>query len=752
MENLKLFITGHKGFETLLFHEIRDILQSTPAKLEKRYGGIEIIGDIESVYRICLHSRLANRVFLSIAEKAIDDEDQLYKAVYAIDWSKHLDVAGSFAISATVSRSNLNHSQYVALKAKDALVDQFRERYGSRPEVDKNQPDIQIHINIHQNKASISLDLSGESLHRRGYRQQHSGAPLKEHLAAAMLMQAGWRFPQLQARRLFDPMCGSGTFAIEAAMIASNRAPGIKREYYGFNHWLQHDAKLWGEILNEAENNIIDNVSASIIACDFDATALEIAKSNAQRAGVLDLIEFNHQDIASCNLPPQLEPTIVICNPPYGQRLQSEQGLPSLYAELGAAVSQLAPATLCIISANPDLLHRLKLKRTTRKSIKNGPLECVLAEFETGRAAAAIVAPQDQPQSVDGPGEPLKEQPKSIDTARGQARSIDDPIAIPLLNRLRKNAKHMQRWARKNDINCYRIYDADLPEFSFALDYYQSEITPDHFWLHMQEYQAPKSIDADTAGYRISIAEDAVKQAFEIGEEQIFCKTRSRQRGDKQYQKQDNRNEYFQVKEGAASLLINLSDYLDSGLFLDHRIIRQRVFQWSKNKSVLNLFCYTGSVGVQAGLGGASQVTNVDMSASYLKWAEENHAINQLKGSRYQFIRADIVELLRAPSRHSIDRKFDMIFLDPPSFSNSSKMQQTLDVVRDHAQLIEQSMALLAVDGVLIFSTNKRSFKLSSSVSDQFEVEDISRATIPEDFKRRPGIHYCFEIREVKTK
>ncbi|MFT7555400.1 MAG: 23S rRNA (guanine2445-N2)-methyltransferase / 23S rRNA (guanine2069-N7)-methyltransferase, partial [Planctomycetota bacterium] len=297
-----------------------------------------------------------------------------------------------------------------------------------------------------------------------------------------------------------------------------------------------------------------------------------------------------------------------------------------------------------------------------------------------------------------------------------------------------------------------RIYDADLPEFSFALDYYQSEITPDHFWLHMQEYQAPKSIDADTAGYRISIAEEAVKQAFEIGEEQIFCKTRSRQRGDKQYQKQDNRNEYFQVKEGAASLLINLSDYLDSGLFLDHRIIRQRVFQWSKNKSVLNLFCYTGSVGVQAGLGGASQVTNVDMSASYLKWAEENHAINQLKGSRYQFIRADIVELLRAPSRHSIDRKFDMIFLDPPSFSNSSKMQQTLDVVRDHAQLIEQSMALLAVDGVLIFSTNKRSFKLSSSVSDQFEVEDISRATIPEDFKRRPGIHYCFEIREVKTK
>ena len=729
MENLKLFVTGHKGFETLLFHELREILGGHDAQLSKRYGGIEVIGANECAYRVCLYSRLANRVFCELNQAVAGDDSELYQAAYDIDWSKHLDARCSIAVSATVSSSSLNHNQFVALKTKDAIVDQLRDLSGSRPVVERKQPDIQVHVNIHRNKASISLDLSGDSLHKRGYRLEHGGAPLKEHLAAAMLLQAGWNDQSADKRRFFDPMCGSGTFAIEAAMIAAKRAPGLTRSYFGFNKWLCHESELWESLIQEAHSHVDTQTQCEIFASDYDANAVEIASANATRAGVESMIEFSHQQISDLAAEPSPKEALVICNPPYGQRLQSEQGLARLYGDIGDAVRRLAPASLHIISANPDLLHRLKLKRLGRKTVRNGPIECLLADFETveaGREPELVVA-------------------EAVTTA-------DEELATPLENRLRKNARHLARWAKKNDVSCYRVYDADLPQFSFALDRYQSDISPDLYWFHLQEYQAPKTIAEDTAEFRIELARDVIQQVFSIPETQLFCKTRKRQRGRQQYQKQDNQNEYFQVREGAAALLVNLSDYLDSGLFLDHRMTRAQVYRQAKGKSVLNLFCYTGSFGVQAGLGGADSVLNVDMSSTYLKWAEENHAINRLDdANRYQFLRADILDLLHKPTRYSLAQSYDLILLDPPSFSNSRKMQQTLDIQRDHEQLIAGAMGLLAKDGMLMFSTNKRGFKLYDTASQDFETRDITRSTIPEDFRRRPGIHHCWEIRHLHS-
>ena len=723
MQNLKLFITGHKGFETLLFHELRDILGSSGATLEKKYGGVEIRAGIDSVYRVCLHSRLANRVFCELGRAQVEDENQLYQAVYQIDWGAHLNARDSIAVSATLSRSRLDHTHFVALKAKDAIVDQFRENCGSRPVVEKKQPDFQVHINIHHNQASISLDLSGDSLHRRGYRLQHSGAPLKEHLAAALLVQAGWEPRKDAARRLVDPMCGSGTFAIEAAMMAANIAPGLQRSYFGFNKWRLHQPELWQACVDQARQAIELQPEVIVYASDYDAGALEIARANAERAQVEHMIEFSHQQVGELELPPAQTDTLVICNPPWGRRLQGEQDLGRIYADLGSAVQRLAPARLAIISANPDLLHRLKLKRISRKEVRNGPLECLFAIFATvGEKEAASVTPA--------------------------VSVISDEIALPLRNRLTKNARHLQRWARRNDISCYRIYDADLPEFAFALDRYQSEIAPEVEWYHLQEYQAPATIDADTAEYRIGVATEVVRELFSIPDDRLFCKTRSRQRGPSQYQKQGSRNEFYQVREGEASLLINLSDYLDSGLFLDHRITRELVYQRSAGKTVLNLFCYTGAVGVQAGLGGASSILNVDLSATYLKWARENHLLNGLDDeTRYQFLRADIVELLNKPERFALRQAYDLIFFDPPSFSNSSKMQQTLDIQRDHEDLIKQAMNLLARDGLLLFSTNRRGFKLADATRQSYVTLDITHSTIAEDFKRNPKIHRCWEIR-----
>lgn len=733
MSKLKLFITGHKGFETLLYHELRQILHGRGSAITKRYGGVEIVGDIENVYRICLHSRLANRVFCELKSFKAENEDQLYAAIYGVDWSQHLSPTRSFAVSATLSRSTMDHTHYASLKVKDAIVDQFREGFGSRPSVEKHQPDIHIHINIHKNQASLSLDLSGESLHRRGYRTEHAGAPLKEHLAASIIAHAGWSAEIAKTHRFIDPMCGSGTFAIEAAMIAANIAPGLDRTYFGFSKWLQHDVSSWQLCLAEAESQIDASIETIIIANDFDAKAIDIARANAMRAGVEDLIHFSHQDISELNIETDGKPSIIVCNPPYGERLNSEQGLAALYGDMGACFRRISPAMLHIISANPDLLHRLRLRRTSKKAVKNGPIECLLASFE--------IADEDPiRQSIV---DPIASVPQASNIRDGARESV-----TPLLNRLQKNSKHLARWAKRNGVSCYRLYDADLPEFSFALDVYQSEVSPSTHWYHLQEYQAPKIIDADKAEARIELAKQAVKQVFEIDDAMLFCKTKIRQRGSQQYQKQDSQGELFQVREGQASLLVNLSDYLDSGLFLDHRSIRQRVFDASRGRSVLNLFCYTGSVGVQAALGGASLVSNVDLSATYLKWAEENHAINQLDDdSRYQFLRADAVELLTNPSRFGIEMLYDLIFLDPPSFSNSKKMQQTLDVQRDHENMIRQSMRLVKKDGLLLFSTNKKGFKLSDSLSSQFVVGDISRQTISEDFKRRPGIHRCWEIR-----
>ena len=722
----KLFVTGHKGFETLLFHELRALLDGFDAMLEKRYGGVAIDAGIDTIYRLCLHSRLANRVFCELLRARVEDEAQLYQAVSAVDWEAQFDVGRSIAVSATLSRSKLTHGHYAALRVKDAIVDQFRGRCGERPTVAKNQPDIQLHLNIHQNQATLSLDLSGDSLHRRGYRLEHTGAPLKEHLAAALLVQAGWNGGLNETRRLVDPMCGSGTFAIEAAMLAANIPPGLRRSYFGFSGWRAHQPERWRQFLEQAEAAIVEQPAVEIFASDYDASALRIAEANARRAGVVQLIQFSYQQLAELELPPSGGETLVICNPPYGQRLQAEQGLAELYGDLGAALRRLAPARLAIISANPDLLHRLQMQRLGRKDVRNGPIDCLFAQFATVTAAGAPV----------------------VDT---QPPVVDDPQAVPLQNRLRKNARHLQRWAERNGVTCYRVYDADLPEFAFSLDRYQSDVAPGLEWFHLQEYQAPSTIDAAVAAQRIELAQRVVSDVFALSADRLFSKTRSRQRGATQYQKQDNRGEYFQVREGAAALLINLSDYLDSGLFLDHRSTRERVYRQARGKRVLNLFCYTATVGVLAALGGADSVVNVDMSASYLKWARENHLVNALDDERrYQLLRADIVELLQRPARYSLQPDFDLIFLDPPSFSNSSKMQQTLDIQRDHAQLIGQAMALLKSDGLLLFSTNRRGFKLAPEVSAGYAVNDITHATIGEDFKRNPKIHRCWEIRHAE--
>ena len=300
-------------------------------------------------------------------------------------------------------------------------------------------------------------------------------------------------------------------------------------------------------------------------------------------------------------------------------------------------------------------------------------------------------------------------------------------------NRIEKNYKHRLKWAKREGIEAYRIYEKDIPEFPFIVDVYGPYAVVFHKGDDEIDAEKPEHFD-----YALS----SVKNVLNIPEANLIIKARSRQK-DGQYEKLDQKNEYISVKEHQASFLVNLHDYLDTGLFLDHRPMRQIIYKESKDKKVLNLFSYTGSVSVMAALGGASHVTSVDMSQTYQEWARRNFSHNNISLKEHNFIVQSAMEYLE-----KANTKFDLIFLDPPTFSNSKKMAEDFEVEKDHVNLIKQCLNILSNNGTLYFSNNKRKFKLDPIVSTMCKIVDISAKTIPDDF-RDPKIHHCYKINHL---
>jgi len=312
-------------------------------------------------------------------------------------------------------------------------------------------------------------------------------------------------------------------------------------------------------------------------------------------------------------------------------------------------------------------------------------------------------------------------------------------------NRLAKNLKRLKSWADREQVSCYRLYDADMPEYAFAIDRYRT-LDPELTWLYVQEYAAPAEIELDAVRRRRNEALSVLPEVTGVPVERIHVRTRRRTRRGEQYRKVDNQANFHVVAEGGLKFRVNFEDYLDTGLFLDHRITRGRIRELARGKRFLNLFAYTGTATVYAGAGGAVSSTTVDLSRTYLDWAGKNLALNDLAGRQHALIQADCREWLSENARGR-DR-YDLIFLDPPTFSNSKRMEGVLDVERDHPRLIEDCMGLLAPGGVVLFSTNLQRFRLDQSIATRHGVRDISAATLPRDFERNPRIHQCFEIRE----
>jgi 23S rRNA (guanine2445-N2)-methyltransferase / 23S rRNA (guanine2069-N7)-methyltransferase len=727
----RIFASCPKGLEELLASELE---QLGAEQVRLTVAGVYAEGPMSFAYQACLWSRLANRILLPLDKFDVTRADDLYHGVKAILWHQHLTPRQSIAVDFIGSNDAIRHTQFGAQRVKDAVVDVIQARFNDRPDVDLRNPDIRINVHLSRNKANVSLDLSGDSLHKRGYRSAMVPAPLKENLAAALLVRAGWPAIAEQGGALIDPMCGSGTLLIEGAMMAADIAPGLNRRKFGFHGWSQHDPDLWQALRMTALercNMGLAKELPEIRGYDKDTRAVRAAQENIACAGLDKVVRVIPKPMMAFKKPTHtaINSGLMICNPPYGERWGDIEELRPLYQNLGELAKRECPGwRLAVITGNADLAGELRLRAEKKYKFFNGTIPSQLLIFQ-------LRSETEQAQ------EQIQQPRKALLLTEG---------AQMFANRLKKNARKLNHWLKQSGVSCYRLYDADMPEYAVAVDVYDDA-------FHIQEYAPPGNIDEQQADKHLTEVRQALRQLYPDSTKKLFFKERRRQKGDSQYQRQNSRardNAVFNVMEpavnGAARFEINLADYLDTGLFLDHRPVRQMIGKMARGKRFLNLFCYTGAATVHAALGGARSSLSIDMSNSYIDWAGRNFALNNMAISQHELLRADCLEWLAAASedrrKAGVTTGFDLIFLDPPTFSNSKKMDAVLDIQRDHPQLIEQAMSLLSPDGTLVFSNNFRKFSMDDQLVEKFQVQNVTADTLDPDFQRNQKIHHCWLI------
>ena len=697
-----------KGLESLLQDELTQLGASST---KQSPGSVQFEGDMALAYKACLWSRLANRILYPISTEKVEDDKQLYQQVMAIDWGMHLDVKHSFRVDFRGTSKALNHEQYSARIVKDAIVDQFREDTGHRPDVDLKNPDIWLFAHLHKGQCQVSIDLSGPSLHRRGYRIDQGEAPIKENLAAALLIRAGW--PSCEDDiALIDPLCGSGTLLIEGLLMRADIAPGLFREQFGFDNWLGHDERLWEQTVSDAkerEQAGRDKLTTQFIGFEVDKRTRRAAMANI---GKLEL--EGHVSIQLSSFKDHMEQmpeALIISNPPYGERLGDFDSLMPVYKDLGKWLKHQLKSRAALITSEPELMQQTGIRAGKRYKFYNGKLACQLYCFDL-----------------------IEENFINRDISPDK-----NPILEPLINRLNKNIKKVSTWAKKNDLQAYRIYDHDLPEYAFAVDKYLD-------YLLLYESAAPKHVPQNAIHKHRREFLSALSHVTGVHKNALIIKTREKKKGKNQYERHAKKRHLEKVREQGLRFNVNLYDYLDTGLFIDHRYIRARIRSMCDGKRFLNLFCYTGAVSVYAADGGAVKTTSVDLSNTYLNWAKDNMKLNGLERKQHEFIKADVTKWLK-----SSNAKYDVIFLDPPSFSNSKSMEHHFDILEDHPDLIKLTMSLLAPGGTLIFSTNRKGFKIAQSISDKFHVTDLGDKTISPDFRKHRPPHHCWDIRHKEN-
>ena len=724
----------------------------------------------ETLYRAVLESRTAIRVLEPLGRFRVASPEELYRAVQEVDWTEQLKVSDTLRVDAAIHDTFTTHSLYAAQVVKDAIVDQLRTPSGRRPSVQLRGATLRLALHLVGGVATIFRDAAGRSLHQRGWRMGEVEAPLSEVLAAGILAIAGWWRPGspdagTTGEPVLDPFCGSGTLVIEAATIAAGMAPGLwraRRQAHGFCRFRDRDRDLIARLVAELEACVRMPVG-SFVASDLDPRAVEAAQACAAAAGVGGVVQIAKRHFEEVR--PPAEPGLVVMNPPYGERLPLPRA-GALFRRIGDwLVRHCGGWRAAILAADTPAAQHLGLRPEQRVPLANGSIPCRLLEVtirpraDGERAGSSAASGSETHPHPDGAssapaGAPTPEGPgrcedgeragssAARDTAsqlippgpartprpRSGSRPVDDQLG-DLRRRLAKRFRHLSKWARRQGIDAFRVYDRDIPEIPLVIDWYAG-------WLHVAEYDRPH--DRTEIEHEVWLDRMVEAAAAELGvpPARAFLKARRRQRDGGQYGKVDDRRALVEVHEGGLAFECNLSDYLDTGLFLDHRVTRGLVRDEAAGKRFLNLFCYTGSFSVHAAAGGAAATTSVDLSNTYLDWTRTNLARNGFRDAgRHRIVRDEARAFLEHRARRG-EPPFDLVVCDPPTFSRSARSEAPWDVERDHADLLELVARNLAPGGVVYFSTNFRRFHLDEPrLAAAYTVREITRRTVPEDFR-----------------
>jgi 23S rRNA (guanine2445-N2)-methyltransferase / 23S rRNA (guanine2069-N7)-methyltransferase len=759
----------------------------------------------ETLYRAVLESRTAIRVLEPLGRFRVDSPDSLYRAMQEVDWTEQLKTSDTLRVDAAIHDTFLTHSLYAAQIVKDAIVDQLRTPSGKRPSVQLRGATLRLGLHLVGETATIFRDAAGRSLHQRGWRMGEVDAPLSEVLAAGILGITGWwrvgkaeeassgerthdsssgerTHDSSSGELLLDPMCGSGTLVIEAATIAAGIAPGLyraRRKAHGFSKFRDCDRGLFDRLVAELEARVREP-AGSFQASDLDPNAVAAAKACAEAAGVASCITIDVQHFEQAR--PAGESGLVVTNPPYGERLPLPRSA-AFFRRFGDwLVQHCGGWRAAILAADTPAAGQLGLRPTYRVPLSNGPIACRLLEVEIRRReeSSPPTAHAPHPPGVAGTLDAERRDRRKLDEhgsfcseeegaaaagesersprgdfcrpgdnadgfnapaqalGRPRGRTTDDQIG-DFRRRLAKRFKHLSKWARRQGIEAFRVYDRDIPEIPLVIDWYAG-------WLHAAEYERPhERTDIEHDVWLDKMIEAA---ALELGVPpmQTFLKVRRRQRDGGQYEKVDQRQAVLSVREGDLSFEVNLSDYLDTGLFLDHRQTRAMVRGEAEGKRMLNLFCYTGSFSVYAAAGGAKETVSVDLSNTYLDWTRTNLSKNSFKDAgRHRIVRDEARAFLEHRAQRG-ESPFDLVVVDPPTYSRSAKSETPWDVERDHAELLDLVAKNLSPGGVVYFSTNFRRFHLAEErLSTLYTLREITNRTIPEDF-RNERIHRAWRL------
>ena len=744
---MEFFATCPTGFEQLLAHELGTL--HTP-RLRPLKGRVSFEGTLADAYRVCLWSHLASRVIVVLERIGARDAEELYAQAVELAWEDHLPTGTPFAIDATGSNQELRNTQFIALKTKDAIADRIQARTGVHPLADPKAPGLRVIVRVSRERALVGIDLTGEPLFRRGYEAAHGSrttvAPLRPDYAAALLAMGGWdELCKAGHAQALVPYSGAGILAVEAALQALDRAPGTLRTRWAATHWAGHNAVCWDELVAEAHERAEQGAQQSLTLLLSDQRpGCDRAARQALRSAGID-IEPRwigvHSEL-SCD-----SPALLACDLSWIDE--------SDMASSAAALSRVREAAAHLASGSRASL----LASRTLSSLPLGPADRTLPVL-VGRSEAHLMA-FDEPQAADH---------TSVTLPSGDVVHTLLPTSDQFAARLAKVAKQRRKWARREDVSCYRIYDSDLPDYAVSIDLFEGSETPGR-WLQIFEYAPPKSVDPALARARLLDVVAIAPRILDAKPVNTFVRVRTKARGGSQYAQEALSTTRQRpgrapkgkvplppgahlVDEGGLTFEVNFTLHLDCGIFLDHRetrsMLREMAKQTKGSKRFLNLFAYTGTASCYAADGGMRYTTTVDLSRPSLDWARRNMERNGFAGPQHEFVQADVIAWVNE-QRHTRNR-WDLIFCDVPTFSNSQRMRSSsFDVQRDHAELLIGVSRLLMRGGTCVFSCNLRSFKLDEQALAKagVEAEDITAQTIPEDFSRNPRIHRCYLIRRT---